>query len=783
MYESVQLIPGYLRVDDESNPGFLFTIDQVTTNRFFYISKGRQRNDGPSSPLYCAYEQVSPTAGSNAQVTTDLAGKMRDGEVYSALHDCANVRTIENKGHYFTLSGEGAASGMTNLSIFMPDKRYQSTSQYESNHAPRVFLYKAELKAEATPNEQQPDMFDIRLDWSTWFNKEKINADATEQFYVYITKENGEVLTGDDGQPLLLMKYVGDKNFEFVTNAITGETTREKTTTYRVPQRTEAQTFTYVVTANPIELADDGTTVKNASSIFVNTNTATVTIPGMDAFFAEAAGYRSRYEVNPQLNVYENTISVKPNSDTYYAAINCEENNYTLYRDDVAVASLSFTQAANGTYDYKVAYDENTQDLTNLFNPQKTPILQANIDRNGIITFIDRFSVSTESNTHPEAYQYRLIQANGTVVSNAQTVPVHKSTNEADLVGTTQTEINADTDHHLEQPGNVAVTFLTAIDDRQTITDYTARRTNEIATYIGKAEHTQNDNFSLIGQNAATGAVNEDLGSQAVGGGKELTTVDHRDLLRVQKQSYVTLISARVNHSVDGNNVLNTYGSDISTVDLPYLKFDAVNVMKSNPFPGKYGPVMSYAAELRLTPDVPADIDGVYLYRIWRVMPNGTELLLNGMEENKGTSEMYPDATDNTWCTTYGNLTPATEPSREKEVSVSDIFIGELLKSGQSRSVNYIARMYTYKKPTAAAPVRRRVAAEGDLYYVTERVLTVTYDDHTVTGLEAVSDAREAVGVTYYNTLGQAGQTPWAGVNVVVTRHADGTTSTHKFIQ
>ena len=42
---------------------------------------------------------------------------------------------------------------------------------------------------------------------------------------------------------------------------------------------------------------------------------------------------------------------------------------------------------------------------------------------------------------------------------------------------------------------------------------------------------------------------------------------------------------------------------------------------------------------------------------------------------------------------------------------------------------------------------------------------------------------REVVGVSYVNTIGQVSSTPWQGVNMVVTRYSDGSTTTRKVIK
>ena len=54
-----------------------------------------------------------------------------------------------------------------------------------------------------------------------------------------------------------------------------------------------------------------------------------------------------------------------------------------------------------------------------------------------------------------------------------------------------------------------------------------------------------------------------------------------------------------------------------------------------------------------------------------------------------------------------------------------------------------------------------------------------------ITGISAVKQDvnREVIGVSYVNTVGQVSSTPWQGVNMVVTRYSDGSTTTRKVVK
>ena len=51
------------------------------------------------------------------------------------------------------------------------------------------------------------------------------------------------------------------------------------------------------------------------------------------------------------------------------------------------------------------------------------------------------------------------------------------------------------------------------------------------------------------------------------------------------------------------------------------------------------------------------------------------------------------------------------------------------------------------------------------------------------TAIFEIMGGREVVGVTYVNSLGQMSDQPFEGVNIVVTRYSDGSTSTTKVLK
>ena len=67
--------------------------------------------------------------------------------------------------------------------------------------------------------------------------------------------------------------------------------------------------------------------------------------------------------------------------------------------------------------------------------------------------------------------------------------------------------------------------------------------------------------------------------------------------------------------------------------------------------------------------------------------------------------------------------------------------------------------------------------------YITKVSHTIVRDEHIATGVEDVNAEKTVAGVIYYNLLGTASDSPFEGVNVVVTTYTDGTKSSKKILK
>lgn len=825
-FESVHVITNQLHVDDPDNPGDIFLIDNITTSRFYFIAKGRVRNSSAGkSPLYLTYEQISPVVTDNPR--DDMSDALNAGEVYNFSHDCYDVfrgdRIAEYDNnyipHYAQLSGFDddrdniEARALQNLTLFLPYKRfvhpengntegfiYSYSGEENLTTSPKMLLYKAQLEAETTPSSAETGYYDIKLDWNSWFDTEKLKADVGEQFYVY--------LIDDDGNKALLNDAI-DANDDYHCDATLANPTTLRTYTYRVKQLREQQRFTFIVIANP-----------QGSEMFVQTNVARVVVPGNEKFFLDGAKYRSRYDLANEKNVYQNTLRLNPNTD--YNSISTEADFYEMYRTPAGgtpekIATITFTRNGD-SYDYTVNYVAATQDSQLTYNDD-APVISGTINSQGHIDIVDRFTASTADNTHPAGYSYILSSNGGNAEpsSNSYSVPVFKTVNAVALAGFSHDEIMADTDHSLAEDKQVQFHFEAQMDPEQLISRYDVHRVHsaDYHTHIGRLRKVGANSMSLIGLNHATGHMVVDLGHIADAATKRVVQVyDDLEYCPTNKPEYVTEIysSAFDIGGKPATGVENHYGSKIVQTQVPELNVTVKNTSRTDRMliPDRSKQVMGYSAHIEFEPSLGHELTDVYFYRAWRVNDDGTETLLNESDDqafDNVTSSDY-NALRATW---PGNnavsindiyMADAIPEQRTETVTVDDYspegaWIGsheETVVTGGTKDANYVVRMYSTREPISphdlnSAPrtgsrLRNDPSTDGK-FYVTEKVVTVNYTDQTPTGITDVNSDRNATvaGVKYYNLQGIASDTPYTGINIKVVTLSNGTTIATKIIK
>ena len=795
-YSSVKLITNFTRVHDPNNPGYLFSIDGAT-NRFFFIAKGKPRYT-QTRPLYRLFEQISPVntnAGSAA--TYEFIAKMRSGETYLCYHDCSDVGTID-AGHWFTLSQEGEAYSLKNLTIFVPDRRFehnrvdQNNEQYfcyygnsqnpnqtqYPDEMPKVLMYTATLEANASPS-QTTGYYRVDLDWNTSFTHDKIGADVPEHFYVYILNA--------DNTRTLIEEVTKDANGLVVT----------KHHDYLVQQTTDQQTINYVVTAQTINYDNDGNIImgsdgKPMTTLQAETPVRSVIIPGYSPFFTQASEFRSRFDIPNQVNIYKNKMSIRPTTSNDFYAIKNNQEEYEVTRTDangvkVTVAWVQFTQQEGQTgYNYTVRYNEDTQ-VTDLVFDDEQPTTSGTITDfiGSTVYIIDRFTASTQTNEQPNEYTYQFEQNEGKY-SNTLPVPVYKTTNEVNGSGYSLEEIKTDTDHSLRAAPCNEITYHAIYDPAANLAEYDVIRLDNAYNEfkVSKADHLNNSGEYHVFAVGPDGNLNEpvyDPQPKFGTDGGDITVPDKNASVADEVSRYVPVII-----TLYGGDQFkrNTYGCDIKQMSYPQLKVETVELMKTEPYAGATCWVRSYEAELKLTPILPADVKNVYYYRVWRVMNGQTilpvETLLNTQTDISGTTGNISWGSD---LASIKQIYPGSAP-----ITITDLYTD----AASSKKVTYIVRLYSTNvdgEPEGdpidvPRSAKSRTTIDGKDYYITEQKIVVDYDaESVITGIEQLAHDSEIESVIYYNFLGIPSAVPYSGINLMSVRYRDGRTVTSKVVR
>ena len=835
-WNSLQVVTAFTRVHDENNPGYLFAIDGTATNKFFFISKGKPRASS-SRPLFRLYEQISPVKGDHGATTYDFISKMKSGQVYYCFHDCYDVTTYDRDkdhgtpvGHWFTISNQGEAYSLKNLCLYVPDRRFENelrdedpemdglswyddnakkytnyghnegSTQLDSIIRPKVLMYTADLNAEAVPSEVE-DYYRVNLDWSTSFTDQKIGAHVPEHYYVYIVKDDGSWVRIDD----LLNK---------------NEPVENTSDSYLVEQTYETQVFNYVITAHPINYDMDGHMImdgmdtlntdceKPLVTITAVSPVRTVVIPPLGMpFFQRMLEYRSFYNVNSEENFYRNGIAIKSSSEEDFNSIRHMSGTFAVTRTDPdnhkeTIAHVTITQNAGQIgYDYHVDYVEETQqDVSNGLFGNGEPVIDGTIYTvaDEIIIY-DRFRASTETNSHYNRYVYRFeqmrVDGNGgpafqEVCSNPLTVPVFKTTNLVETEGYTREDVLGDRDHHLDPRPTNKISFSAYYDPSANLAEYDVLRVNKEYHPIDEFKVGKAENFNNSGE------------YHVITVGEEGYLNNLEQTLKINTSTDTTLITVHDKHGAVANRVssyvptiitlyggdqskVNTYGCEIKDMSYPQLNLD-VSAEKSNSFKhrdddGNLITSKGYTASLHLTPILTDDMKYAYYYRVWRVVDGEeSEVLLNELKDFGGTSSMN----NATWSAIYSSI-QETYPG-ENSKDVCDIIVKPYNdEEDDDFNVTYIARLYaTYIEGEGWQDVvmpdaPKRVGEHGGKdYVVVEQRVTVNFKN-VPTDVAELS-AYTVADVTYYNLQGVPSSRPYQGLNIVVTRYANGKTVTEK---
>lgn len=803
------------------NPGAVYRLSG-SASRLFFMSKGRGREWDKTvihnyAPFNGMFEEYSPVAVSGGQVVENFYTKLVDGDIFKVEHDCSSVPGNE---HYFCMMGAKGTKkfDVTDLIVTVPDYRlwkwddrdYQGSTNskytnYNKSHAPSLGLYGIQLKATAT--HAAGEEYTVELKWTSSLN-EITGNEIDQRFKVWVRAEDGGL------EPLL------DANGNQVEIA-PGETFQYH---YNEKQGFEGREITYVVSGRPTdEMFNDYKEVySNDDKVF---------IPGLDPDeglrLSIGTTSTSDYNLATETNQYKNLITIDHNLvNTHVKYGNLQAGSkLAFYRYDVdrnseakkKIAELeivSVDKRENGSkyyldYKYNLSffYQENeASPKTNLTgatysletNYDYTENTTEEIDFNGfkINSFNDEFCASTATNDHPATYEYRASFTNLNHATQPElhsaysTIKVHKTTPDLTDKAITLEDVENDNVcstriHKGEHDASPAIQFT--LDQDRRIAEYSVgkirNKEQRESEEVGLAQRLPSWNYAIY----ENGSFKQNVSHT------EIPQI-HDASAKVGKNDYVSVIKTYR----DNDGSYNTYGSPINTTYKLKASVDVIDrvmseyVFTSNGKKGRY-----YQTKLKITADGTDNYE-IVKYRVWRQTTNRAmeivpqymarlkqdthPIVMNSDDEGNPSIDQNHNSIKEFELVDRPGVGFYPRQIDSKSIHVYDTFGASDVSEDGNLDVTYIVRLYA--KPEAGNTSARAKATTPILakeYYIGEATITVSFEKNTPTGLfDFVAETKTPVRVQYVNMLGQKSDTPFSGMNVVITTYTDGSHSTAK---
>ncbi|MBR1551894.1 MAG: leucine-rich repeat domain-containing protein [Muribaculaceae bacterium] len=504
----------------------------------------------------------------------------------------------------------------------------------------------------------------------------------------------------------------------------------------------------------------------------------------------EIAGvYRSTFDAENVKNDYRNSVRlVNPETkpmlaDQFSPGTTMLINRVDYKGDSHVIANIAITAKTASTLNYRLTLTNGGSQQTGSFSIGADNVVNFND-----LTVEDEFSASTATNEHITRYDYQMsmIDAKGNdIKTNVVEVPIYKTRYLATGAGFTYNQCYADKNHSM--PLRKAIPAEMRMYSDAAITGYELLRNKQtVGSSAEKADGTNTYEVSGFGLNEDGGIEwMNNLNSKEVTDEDGWLMVDMQDCIDPEEAgttvSYLPRISAKTT-DFDGTTVINnTYGGVENSIVACDVEIEVTNPEKSSVFRDEenklgYGShYQGYAATVKLKAVLPNEDYKVYMYRLWRVLPDGTEKLLNDYSSTSANRnyEGYQ------WGSDYTAL-----QKRDLEIEIRDVYLfTSIADLGGSCPTQYIARLYAQTpKPAAQAPRGNRISSTG--YDAAEKSAGVDFARTDIpTAIESIKSDGGVKKVTYYNAAGVASSTPFDGLNVVVTVKADGTRQVTKMVK
>lgn len=793
------------------------------------------------------FEQFSPSMANGGASLNDIYKLLAvNMESFNVVHDCIDVFSAEGVGHEFNMYGKTSTSDdcqdVRDLMFFVPDYRMlahegnadvskrdpnkaQKFLYYNPDHAPKMGLFVIkldEITEDKAVKVEGQDAYDVALTWNSNLLNFLPGEDGVYNLYRVTNVDGVETYTP-----------VKDSNGNDVT--ITANTQAGLTYTDRVAQLpNEGQTITYVVR---------GRDAGNFLSLQMS-NKESVYIPGIDVSedlnLKLKADYYSRFDPQEEKNNYSNLVTM----GTVVSNITGEElqqGTLTFTRaytdatgnhcDPIAVGTVTNLNQSTKKGTMKVTmqnqeffkYGYNSNGTASASAPNPSFNVTFTYNANGVtfngdgIKFYDNFSASVADNAHPSKYTYQVNFVFGDKFANSNTMDiyVHKTQLVMDPEGNrsvTAEQIASDAEKiNRALPANAPVEFGIDVkySSKSEILRYDAYRwPNTAPRYIIEPSSDPANEQDVVPNGIAgnqgtyyTTAMNAVAGANVpVTEGQTAQAIfsDTYPVANVGTYIYAPVVETFA-PSADRSDY-NTYGAPLQqaatgsitvSVKTPQASEDPADdysLMSEHTWDVNGDQYAYYNIYLQVDQSsIPAGYS-IYKVRAWRkVDPSllGEEyskyyyrMGTNGeyLYEELDNVELEEDDLLGTGKDINGQV-KCTFGARKLRTSADETGVIDELKA------EFVVRVYFTAATPSGAPM---IKADGDTkYYVIETPTERTFDwkDGVVTGVAQLTTSGDVQGVTYYNVAGAASSQPWQGVNIVVTRYSDGTTTTTKVVK
>ncbi len=820
--------------DFAPQPGYMYYFklnyenydDWYNSENFTLNGQGYSLCDYNTGELfYHMFEQFSPSMPSDSHGVIDLYQSMTTNmDSFYVIHDCLGITRMN---HQFMMYGDNSddydCQDVRDLMFFVPDYRMlkdnnrdpgahsQQYLNYHQAHKPTMGMFVIKQYPITGERISGQDTYKLHLTW-------------TSNLLKYLPSEQGQytlyrVITNADGTKTY--QAVGEFNpntFEYYDD---------------VPMQHTGQQVTYVV---------QGQDVGQFLSLQMS-NEESFIIPGLDRaeqirIELNSDYYFSRYDAAEQKNYYSNSLIANNNVGTnvkpayiqngsqfkfWRATVDEQTGNVVAPDAPFVVAEVSnWNATSGGTLTYKNwndqsnfsskpyghGYHANVATSTISVDTKNT---QATSDDEVIfngLKLYDNFGVDVSENTHPGQYVYYVTletavafdlndagtETSNQARSNTVSVPVYKTAMTMNPI--TAQDVEDDVLHQF--PAATKFDVNTRYSSKSEILAYYIYRWADDETAASDRSIYEDDgaDSSPQGQAGNQGeyysvAMNTDFTGRTEDFGANLA-----DVTASFEDNYVVK-GAENGDTYTYAPVVELY-APVQAVNLPsgtdrvdYNTYGApqqmtaggvVNVKVLKPAQSEYtwtanGKTYTYYnVFLDITKlDLPAGYE-VAKVRAWRKIDS--QYL--GEQKDKGyEGRLNLDVNGEYKFVEHATCAEGEELGSTGSNNVFEGTFGAVkLNPGETIPMDFVVRVYFTKSVSGS----KAADPNGD-YYIAEYTISDALTSDIPTSINGVESYRQVVSEKYYNAAGAESDTPFKGVNIVVTRYSDGSTSTVKVLK